>query len=166
VASWAFLARVQAENGLPIEPYIAVVAADGSPSSQRSPDFGGHPGSTTREIELNRPFWVWPEADFEGCGNVLAGAEYVTEFTEERFLRHVSTATVCVGRATLTLSSLGEAGGGFRFSTTNGCSCEVPSVPTSDVGGSVLLGYGPGETSAACPDGTAYRRGSYVRTST
>jgi hypothetical protein len=167
VASWAFLARVQAENGLPIEPYIAVVAADGSPSSQRSPDFGSHPDSTTREIEqLNRPFWVGPGIDFEGCGNVLAGAEYVNEDTEDAFLGHVSTATVCVGRATWTLSSLGEAGGGFSFSTTNGCSCEVPSVPTSDVGGSVLLGHEPGDTSAACPDRRAYRRGSYVRTST
>jgi hypothetical protein len=165
VASWAFLARVQAENGLPIQPYIAEAALEALPSAQ-SPDFGNYLESRTRETELNRPFWVGPGADFEGCGNVLAGAEYVNEDTEDAFVGHVSTATVCVGRATWALSSLGVAGGGFSFSTTNGCSCEVPAVPTSDVGGSVLLGHAPGSSSAACPDRRAYRRGSYVRTST
>jgi hypothetical protein len=160
VASWAFLARVQAENGLPIEPYITVVAADGSPSSQRSPDFGGHPRSTTREIELNRPFWVPGRAGGD-CAHVVVGAEYINAEVEER-MRRPASATVCVGRAKWELTGLGETGGGFSFSTTNGCACEVPSEPTTASGGSILSGYTPDLSTAACPDVIAYRRGSHA----
>jgi hypothetical protein len=165
VASWAFLARVQAENGLPIEPYIAEGAAGRAPSSQRSPDFGGHPGSTTREIEeLNRPFWVPGRAGGD-CTSVPVGAEYINAEVERR-MRRPAGATVCVGRARWELSALGESGGGFSFFTTNGCACEVPSVATSGAGGSVLSGYEPGSSIAACPDASAYRRGGHVVTDT
>jgi hypothetical protein len=160
VASYAFLARVQAENGLPVEPYIASIAISSPPASD-SPDFGTFRESGTRTARLDRPFWVRSSVGFDSCERVPSGAEYInTRVT--RLIEDPSSAPICVGRSSWTLSAIGLYGGGLVFSTSNGCSCRVPSVVTTGTGGSVLAGFEPGSSSAACADSIAYRRGVYA----
>ena len=164
VAALTFLSKVQAENGLPVAAYVAAAALEDVITPARSPDFSGADLSVQREELLNRPFWVTPRIGSLSCESVRSGAEYINAEVEDA-IRRPASASVCVGRATWSLLDVGSVGGGVRFATSNGCACEVATVPTTTEGGSVLSGFKPG-SSSVCTDGDLYARGAYVTSHT
>ncbi|MBL8617719.1 MAG: hypothetical protein JNM72_19075 [Deltaproteobacteria bacterium] len=154
VAAETFYGRVIAENGLPIDPYVALDAHN-SVVSTADPDFWSRGPD---ERDLDRTLWV--TQFFPGipsCNLVVDGEEH-TDFTEPARDR-ARPLGVCVGRQRLILNAPGRAGGGFAVQVSNGCDCLVPVIPHwSHIDG---ISYSI-DTTAPCLSTTLGTRGVYV----
>jgi hypothetical protein len=123
VAAEALLARLTAENGLPIDPYVAHDAQGGAPT-QSDPDFTDR---NVEERDLDRPFFVFELAwGLPSCGAVVDGEEYMSDEVAARYA--VDQSGVCVGRQRSTMLVAGVISGGLQFATTNGCDCLTPTI--------------------------------------
>jgi hypothetical protein len=119
VAGRFLWSQVTAENGLPIDTYVANGALSRNISSE--PDFLHR---STQEGENERAVWVYEWVNpFLGCERVQRGAE--ERQANPKQIRD-GTRTVCVGRHRVDLAAPGVSGGGFTFATTNGCMCSAP----------------------------------------
>ncbi len=155
IASEALRARVAAENGLPTDPYVALLAQASSLAS-RDPDFRSR---VPKEEDIERPFWVTDFAVFPSCSLVTAGEEYLTD--SGRATVAANPLGVCIGRNRWSLTTPGEASGGLDFRTSNGCDClaagTVSRPPSSGVGLTFTI-----DRTAPCLSTNLGSRGSYV----
>jgi hypothetical protein len=123
VAAEALLARLTAENGLPIDAYVAS-DAQGGPPTQSDPDFTDR---NVEERDLDRPFFVFELAwGLPTCGAVVDGNEYMSDEVAARYA--IDQSGACVGRQRSTLAGAGAISGGLQFATTNGCECLTPTI--------------------------------------
>jgi hypothetical protein len=127
--------RVVAENGLPLDTYVPSVVTDGE-TDRVDPDFDRE--YPLRHFKLANPYWRYYPASVDddyGCNRVQWGSEdgysdwLVRKKAGDPDFKKPSGWPVevgragCVGGTTSVLLDVGHQGGGFAFSSTNGCSC-------------------------------------------
>jgi hypothetical protein len=162
VASEAVYLRVAAENGLPMDPYIAKDVIGNSSILIADPDFSSRGADTG---DMDRAFWV---TDWAGgvrdCNAVQSGEEYLNVISRVATYAR-SPEGVCIGRIQATLTAPGAPNGGLEFATTNGCDCytATPRVAVVPLSGDLPFEI---DRSAACLTTYIGLRGVYFAATT
>jgi hypothetical protein len=123
----SMFARIVAENGLSIEPYVADDAADafstGVALSVAAPDL-----VTGWRYQLDRPYYRagYPFGLTPTCDWVPTGSEDLKVAVDEFWRLIDPAAAACAGSFRVDLLRAGMGGGGYELRTTNGCECPIP----------------------------------------
>jgi hypothetical protein len=144
VARRALWARVVAENGLPVEVYVAGSAVDARVSGTAVADISLVDWSGVFFNQLANPFWKTvgsePSSGLDltargvSCGSAVSGTENSPHATDLLSGMVVRWGAACLGRSAIELIAPRSWGSGYAFRVTNGCNCSVAADVGSDGG--------------------------------